>query len=59
MTLGPNVWLGAGSPSNFALPIPPNPGLVGIELHVQGLVVDPTFTNTFGASRGLKAKIGG
>lgn len=35
-------WLGAGTPSEIDLPIPANPNLVGLELAVQGALLDPT-----------------
>ena len=50
LSFGPAVWGGTGSPAVFPLPLPPNPALVGLSLHVQGLIVDPVGTNTFGAS---------
>ena len=56
---GPIPWTGPGAPAPFALPIPPNPALVGFELHLQGLIVDATASNTFGASEGLRVTLGG
>jgi plastocyanin len=50
LSFGPAVWGGTGSPAVFPLPLPPNPALIGLSVHVQGLIVDPFGTNTFGAS---------
>ncbi len=58
LPLGPLPWAGTGTPTQFLLPIPPNPALLGLDLHTQGLIFDPTFANTFGASEGFKFKIG-
>jgi plastocyanin len=56
---GPVAWSGPGSPASIALPFPSTPTLVGIEIYTQGMIFDPTGSNTFGASRGIRATIGG
>ena len=57
-TLGPVVWLGTGVPAQFDVPIPPDPGLAGLQLFTQGLIVDAVGSNTFGATTGLQVTIG-
>ena len=58
VTLGPLPWVGPGTPTTFGVPVPNNPGLVGIELYLQGLIIDPVGPHTFGAAAGLRATIG-
>ncbi len=58
LILGPSQWPGPGSPAPHLIPIPPTPALVGLELHTQGLMLDPVGPNTFGASEGLRTTIG-
>jgi plastocyanin len=58
-TLGPMPWAGPGSPAALSLPVPPIGTLIGFELYVQGLILDPAGPNTFGVSTGMRATIGG
>jgi len=59
VTLGPSPWVGPGTPTSFNITLPATTGLIGIELFVQGLIVDPfSATHTFGASTALRATIG-
>ena len=58
LSLGPLPWAGTGSPAAFAIPIPATAGLVGIPIHLQGILFDITGANTFGASEGWQTVIG-
>ncbi|MEM7309909.1 MAG: plastocyanin/azurin family copper-binding protein [Planctomycetota bacterium] len=58
LSLGPVIWTGTGQPAAFPIPVPPTPPLAGVELHFQGLIVDSSFVNTFGATDGLRVTIG-
>jgi len=55
---GPLPWLGA--PVSFALPIPSLPSLIGAEVYLQGMLVDPApgAPVLFGATSGLRATLG-
>jgi plastocyanin len=57
--LGPVPWSGAGTPAAFALALPANPALVGVDLYVQGVILDTTFANAYGASEGWRVTVGG
>ena len=56
VTLGPQAWPGSATTFNVAIPV--SSSFVGIELYLQGLIVDPVGPHTFGASSGLRATIG-
>jgi hypothetical protein len=53
-------WSGPGQPAPFALPIPPDSGLIGASFFAQGLLVDPTAALgvTFGLTEGVELVLG-
>ena len=52
-------WGGVSQPGTRNLPLPPNCNLVGLDLYLQGAVVDPIGPNTIGLTNGLLVTIGG
>ncbi len=54
-------WKGTGEPVPFAIEIPSDPSLVGLEFRAQGVLVDmsATYGVRFGLTEALHARIGG
>lgn len=60
--LGPQVYPGPGTPSQFAIPLPPNPSLVGVHLYHQGLLANAAAVPpapVLGLTNGMDVLIGG
>ncbi len=57
VTAGPQVWPGPSVPAQFSIPIPADPVLSGVDLYTQGLILDFTGPNTFGASSGIRSTL--
>lgn len=53
-----SAWLGVGSPAAVGLTIPNDGSLVGLEVYVQGVLVDPTGSPKFGLTDGFGLLIG-
>jgi hypothetical protein len=52
-------WAGPLLPSPVQLPVPPLPSLIGVDLFLQGVLVNPFGGGpTFGLTNGLEIKIG-
>ena len=54
------TWAGPGQPVTFTVPVPANPALVGRDVFVQGLLVDPSAPPAalLGLSEGQRVVIG-
>ncbi|HKX45348.1 MAG TPA: plastocyanin/azurin family copper-binding protein, partial [Planctomycetota bacterium] len=58
-SLGPKAWSGAFTVVEFPVLVPNTPSLAGVQVYLQGALIDPLALNGIGLTNGLRIQIGG